>query len=135
MSELLGQAVQLPENDADYGYVSSVASRNVEDVINEENSTKPKPVFKTSSFITTIGASLAGMLVLILVNKGVIGSNQGSEATMFLTPAVTLAIGWIIGKFVEARGKVSVEKVRATQQLQQAKLTLEYERQQNKKTI
>ena len=115
-SILLGSAKELPESDADYGYVSSIASRAVEDVLQEENNSSPKPVAKTSSFYVVVGTSLAGMVALYLTNKGAISSTQTGMATDILSAAITFGIAWVVGKFVEARGNVSVAKVHLAEQ-------------------
>jgi hypothetical protein len=124
---LLGSAKELPESDVDYGYVSSVASKTVEDAVKEEDSTSPKPASKTSAFYAMIGTSIAGIVALVLVNKGFIGASQSGMATELMSGAITLGIAWIVGKFIEARGKVSVAKVQLQQQQLALKLVEEHE--------
>jgi hypothetical protein len=135
MDVLSGDAKQLPESDVDYGHVSSVVSKTVEDEIKEEETFQPKPVTQTSSFYATAGASIAGVLALVLVNKGIIGAGQSYAATEVMSGAITIGLAWIVGKFVEARGKVSVAKVQAAQQTMALKMSMEYEQEKNKTVL
>lgn len=112
----------LPADDIDSRHDTKLISEEVKKTKSAEKEDEEvvKPVTSTSSFYTLIASTLAGLVALWMVNKGIIGSEMKTVATESLTllfsTSIIVGMAWISGKFIEARGKVSVAKLQLVTQ-------------------
>src|ERR1051326_5139416 len=109
-------------NDPDLNYDTDAASALVQNELEQSSETKPKKAYQTISFWTMVASSLAGLIVMVMVSKGIIVEGQRQEAINIPQPLIMAIIGWIIVTYIKGRNRITEIKALAASQIQVEKV-------------
>src|ERR1051326_7356099 len=109
-------------NDPDLNYSTEAASSLVQNELEQNPDIQPKKAYQTTSFWTMVASSLAGLIVMVMVSKGIIVEGQRQEAINILQPLIMAIMGWIIVTYIKGRNRVTEIKALTVSQIQVEKV-------------